>query len=124
MSAELKRVLVIDDASDIRTIASLGLKLRGLEVIEAPSGEAGLALAASESPDLILLDVKMPELDGPETFARLKAQGFAGTVVFLTAKVRKDEVAELLALGADGVLAKPFDPLTLAEQVRAIYARR
>lgn len=119
------KVLIVDDESDIRRIARLALaRLGGCEVVEAASGREALEQARSARPDVILLDVMMPGQDGPATLEALRADGqtTAIPVVFLTAKAMPSEITRLTALGAAGVLTKPFDPRTLAEQVRARVA--
>jgi len=117
------KVLLIDDESDIRAIARLSLgRVGGMDVAEAEGGKEGLRLAAVEKPDVILLDMMMPGMDGPMTFAALKVDAATARipVIFLTAKAMPSEVERLTAMGARGVLTKPFDPMTLAAQVRAI----
>ena len=116
------KILIVDDEGDIRRIARLGLsRLGGCDVVEAGGGREALEQARATQPDVILLDVMMPGQDGPATLAALRAD--AGTcaipVLFLTAKAMPSEVARLTALGAAGVLTKPFDPRTLADEVRA-----
>jgi CheY-like chemotaxis protein len=117
------KVLVVDDAADIRRIARLGLSRVGaMDVLEAASGEDGVRVAIAERPDAILLDVMMPTMDGPATLAALRAdeRTAAIPVVFLTAHVMAAEVERLRGLGARGVLAKPFDPVTLAAELRRV----
>ena len=117
------KILIIDDEADIRQIARLSLSRVGrMDVVEADSGFEGLEMALRELPDCILLDVMMPQLDGPTTLARLRASSATAAipVIFLTAKAMTPEVKGLMETGAVGVLTKPFDPLTLADQVRAI----
>jgi CheY-like chemotaxis protein len=117
------KILIIDDEDDIRRISRLALgRVGGMEVVEAPSGKEGIAKAVVESPDAILLDVMMPEQDGPETLGLLKADPRTAhiPVIFLTAKAMASEVDRLRALGAKGVLTKPFDPMALAANVSAI----
>jgi CheY-like chemotaxis protein len=117
------KILIVDDDDDIRRIATLSLaRLGGMEVLEASSGADAVALAASEKPDAILLDVMMPGMDGPATLEKLKAQPETGTipVVFLTAKAMTSEIERLRSLGAAGVLTKPFDPVALPGLVRAL----
>jgi CheY-like chemotaxis protein len=116
-------VLLIDDEPDIRTIGRIALSsVGGWNVLVAASGAEGIALAQRHSPDLILLDVMMPGLDGPETLAELRAA--PGTqaipVIFMTAKVLRSEVERYVALGARGVITKPFDPMRLCDDVRAL----
>jgi CheY-like chemotaxis protein len=98
------------------------LSRRGVEVVEATNGLEAVEVARRELPTLILLDVMMPELDGPGTFARLRENpATAGIpVIFMTAKAQPHEVASYRALGAAGVIAKPFDPMTLPAEVRTI----
>jgi DNA-binding response OmpR family regulator len=120
------KVLIIDDDADIRKIAGLSLsRLGGMDVIEASGGAEGLRKAQDERPDVILLDMMMPTMDGSETLAALRAQpGTATTpVIFLTAKAVHVEVERMRALGAAGVLIKPFDPRTLPADVRALLNR-
>lgn len=120
------KVLIVDDEPDIRRIAKLGLaRVGGMEVVEATGGAEALALAREHQPDAILLDVMMPGLDGPTTLARLREDAAtAGVpVVFLTAKAIAAEVDRLRSLGAAGVLTKPFDPMTLAQELRAVLGR-
>lgn len=117
------KILIIDDEEDIRSIASMSLGiLGGIEVVEAEGGEEGIAKAASEQPDAILLDMMMPGLDGPSTLAKLRenAATKAIPVIFLTARAMTSEMERLKQLGATGVLTKPFDPTTLSNQVRNI----
>jgi two-component system, OmpR family, response regulator len=116
------KVLIVDDEPDIRRIATLSLvRVGGMEVIEAASGDEGLQRARDEKPDAILLDVMMPGRDGPGTLQALRADALTAgiPVVFLTAKAMASEVDRLRALGAVGVLTKPFDPLKLSSDLRA-----
>ncbi|MHB1552802.1 MAG: response regulator [Acidimicrobiales bacterium] len=118
-----RRVLLVDDEELIREVAEVALaKVGGWEVLTASSGEEGLGKAVAERPDAILLDVMMPGLDGPGTLARLQADPATASipVVFLTAKVRQSEQQRWIDLGAAGVLVKPFDPMSLADQVAEV----
>lgn len=120
---KIRTILLIDDEPDIRTIGTLSLeRVGGFAVHAAESGAVGIDLARRVAPELILLDVMMPGLDGPATLARLRADpGLAAIpVVFMTAKVQPDEVERYMALGVAGVIPKPFDPMTLPEQIRRI----
>lgn len=115
-----KRILVIDDEDDIREVAQLSLEMVGnWEVLTAGSGREGLAVAAAEVPDAILLDVMMPDLDGPSTFAKLQENPRTRNipVILLTAKMQAADRRRFERLGVNGVITKPFDPMTLAEQV-------
>jgi two-component system OmpR family response regulator len=120
------KVLIIDDDADIRKIAGLSLsRLGGMDVIEASGGAEGLRKAEEERPDVILLDMMMPTMDGSQTLAALRAQPATAwtPVIFLTAKAVHVEVERMRALGAAGVLIKPFDPRTLPGDVRALLNR-
>lgn len=126
MSAELTRVLMVEDDPDIRAVAHLSLTAVGGFTVEVcPSGAEALALVPQFRPELVLLDVMMPDMDGPATLRRLQElpsmQGIP--VVFMTAKVQPQEVQEYLALGAVEVVAKPFDPMTLPATLRGIWSR-
>ena len=117
------KVLIVDDEPDIRRIAKLGLSRVGkMEVVEATNGMEALVRAKEDHPDAVLLDVMMPGLDGPSTLARLREDPATAAipVVFLTAKAIATEVDRLKALGAAGVLTKPFDPMTLARELRGV----
>jgi CheY-like chemotaxis protein len=117
-----RRVLIIDDEDDIREVAQVSLELVGhFEVWTAASGRDGLERARSDQPDAILLDVMMPELDGPATLAALRGDPATRDipVIFLTARTQTAERRRLAKLGADGVLTKPFDPLKLPAEIAA-----
>ncbi len=123
---ELRRILYVEDDEPIRVVGVMTLEtVGGFEVVACSSGAEALARAPGARADLILLDVMMPGMDGPQTLAGLRKipQTAATPVVFLTARVQPSEVAELRALGAVEVLAKPFDPMALPGQLRAIWAR-
>ena len=112
-----KRVLIVDDEADIREVAALSLEMTaGWEVRTASSGAEGLAMAAADGPDAILLDVMMPDMDGPTTYERLRASPATAAipVVLLTAKVQAADHRRFHELGVAGVLSKPFDPMRLA----------
>jgi CheY-like chemotaxis protein len=118
-----KRVLLIDDEDDIREVAEATLELtEDWEVFTACSGALGIEAARTAQPDAILLDVMMPDMDGPATLAGLQADPATSAipVIFLTAKVQSADRRRFTLLGISGVIAKPFDPLTLASQVREI----
>jgi CheY-like chemotaxis protein len=120
------KVLIIDDDADIRSIVRLSLsRLGGMEVVEAANGAEGVRKAQDEKPDVILLDMMMPAMDGSATLAALRSQPATTTtpVIFLTAKAMRTEIERLMALGATGVLIKPFDPRTLSMDVRALIKR-
>ncbi len=119
------KVLIIDDEQDVRYIVQMSLGRVGeMTVIEAASGEEGIALAKSEQPTFILLDMMMPGMDGAAVFRALRAEPETAAipVVFLTAKAMASEIQRLKDLGAKGVVVKPFDPLALAQEIKAILA--
>lgn len=123
MSA-LSRILYVEDEPDIQTVAKIALEMvGGFEVRICSSGEEALREAEGFDPDMILLDVMMPGLDGPRTLEALrKNPALTNTpVAFMTAKVQPTEVEHYKSLGARDVIAKPFDPMTLASQVQAIW---
>ncbi|MDF3809439.1 MULTISPECIES: response regulator [Rhodopseudomonas] len=114
------RLLHIDDESDIREIVEISLGLdSAFEIRSCGSGEEGLTVAADWLPDVILLDVMMPLMDGPATLARLRENPntHAIPVIFMTARAQTRELDRFRALGAVGVISKPFDPMTLAASV-------
>ena len=118
----MRRILIIDDEDDIREIAALSLEsVAGWQVYTASSGAEGMRVAAAELPDAILMDVMMPAMDGPTTFREMqKMPNLAGIpVILLTAKVQGVDQRRFAGLGVTAVLFKPFDPLTLAEQMSA-----
>jgi CheY-like chemotaxis protein len=117
-----KRILVVDDEPDIREVATVSLEaIGGYEVIAESSGAEALETAAEEQPDAILLDVMMPGLDGPSTYARLQEAEATREipVILLTAKAGAADRAGLEKLGVAAVLSKPFDPMALAGEVAA-----
>jgi two-component system, OmpR family, response regulator len=119
----IQKVLLVDDEDDIRTIGQLSLaRVGGWQCALAPNGQVALELAESFRPDLVLLDVMMPGMDGPTTFEALRALEATRTVpiIFMTAKVQKHEVARYLELGALGVISKPFDPMRLPVEIRRL----
>lgn len=121
---EIRRILVVDDDDDIRTIAALALQqVGGWDVVLAASAAEALQLLAEAAPDLILMDVAMPGMDGPTALAAIQAAP-AGSpqppVIFITADSTRAETASYLAAGAAGVIPKPFNPLELPDKVRQI----
>ncbi len=124
MTPALHRILFVEDDLDIQSIAKLALVAVGKFSIEiCSSGSAALEAVASYEPDLILLDVMMPGMDGPTTLKALRLLPNLAQipVIFMTAKVQTHEVAHYKELGAVDVIAKPFDPMTLAITIRTIW---
>jgi CheY-like chemotaxis protein len=116
----MRRILIIDDEDDIREVAALSLEATaGWEILTASSGAEGMAIAALEKPDAILMDVMMPEVDGPTTFGKMQQNPTIADIPFLllTAKVQGVDQRRFANLGVTAVLFKPFDPLTLAQQI-------
>ena len=115
-----KHILLVDDESDIREVAGFSLEaVGGFAVTTASSGREAIHRALAEQPDAILLDVMMPEMDGPTTFARLQSDPASRgiPVILLTAKVQAADRTRFDGLGVTAVLSKPFDPMTLPHQV-------
>lgn len=122
----LKRLLYVEDEPDIRAVAQVALEhIGGFELKVCESGEQAVREAVAFAPDMVLLDVMMPGMDGPGTLRALRglAPLQAVPVAFMTAKVQPNEIAQFVAMGAVDVIAKPFDPMTLADQVRALWER-
>ena len=120
-----KRVLIIEDEDANREVARINLELVGdWEVSTCGSGSEGLVIAKEQQPDAILLDVMMPDMDGPTTFQRLQSDATTRhiPVILLTAKVQAADHLRFAELGVSGVLAKPFDPMTLPSQVAEILS--
>ena len=120
----LNRILMVEDEADIQIVARLALEaLGGFTVETCSSGYEAVRLAPAFAPDLILLDVMMPGMDGPHTLQALRAlpEVAATPVMFMTAKVQPHEVEQYRALGALTVVSKPFDPMTLAATVSLIW---
>ena len=116
------RILLVDDEPDIREVVDVSLGLdREFNTRACASGADALVMAADWSPSLILLDVMMPVMDGPTTLAKLRKNPRTAhiPVVFLTARMQAGEIEQYISLGAQGVLSKPFDPMTLAASVRS-----
>ena len=116
------RLLHVEDEPDIRELVQISLALDpAVDVKSCASGLDALAVAADWKPNIILMDVMMPVMDGAQTLSRLRENaGTAGIpVIFMTARAQTNEIEHFLSLGAAGVIAKPFDPMTLAASVRA-----
>jgi len=121
------RILHVEDEPDIREVVKISLALDPeIALKSCSSGSDALAEAASWSPDVILTDVVMPTMDGPEMLTHLREDARTARipVVFMTARAQSSDVAHFISLGAAGVVSKPFDPLTLAQSVRACVPSR
>lgn len=120
----MNNILMVDDDATIRRIAEISLTRIGKwNVKTADSGTMALETLKSFVPDLIMLDVMMPEMDGPSVFKRIKIMDELANIpiIFMTAKVQKQEIQTYYDLGISGVIIKPFDPVTLPLEVRTIY---
>ncbi|MEP3115085.1 response regulator [Nisaea sp.] len=121
------KILHVDDEADIRSITKLALEsIGGFNVTSCASGKEAMTAVTEAEPDLIVMDVMMPEMDGPTTFAALQKIPGASRVpvIFMTAKSQKDEIDSLMEVGAIGVIAKPFDPMQLSKEVERIWNAR
>lgn len=125
--SELRKVMLVEDDPDIAVLAEIALKdIGGLEFVHFGSGEAALSGVFDADPDLIILDYRMPGMNGAEVLAELKADERTRDrpVLFMTASLMPKHIARLLGLGAVAVLPKPFDPLTLADRIQEIWSAR
>jgi two-component system, OmpR family, alkaline phosphatase synthesis response regulator PhoP len=118
-----KRVLIVDDEETIQTVVQFGIRMAaGWDVLAASSGPKGIQTAETEQPDVILLDVMMPEMDGIATFKALQSNPETQQipVIFLTAKAQTAEKRQFNDLGVSGVITKPFNSLDLPDQIAKI----
>jgi CheY-like chemotaxis protein len=123
----VRKILLVDDDADIRLVGSVALRrTSGWEVSEAGAGVEALTRIAEERPDVVLLDVMMPDIDGLATLARIRSDPANADlpVIFLTARAQKTEIESYLDRGADGVIPKPFDISTLANEILRIVDAR
>lgn len=123
----MRRVLIIDDEDDIREVAALSLEaVAGWHILTASSGAEGIAVAIAEQPDAILMDVMMPGVDGPTTFRNMQNTPAIAKipVLLLTAKVQGVDQRRFADLNVAAILFKPFDPLTLAQQISDVLGWR
>lgn len=118
----MNKILVIDDSAPIRLICNRALSKQGYQVIEAENGAMGCRLAASDRPDLVLLDVMMPKMDGFEVLERLKADPATSSlpVIMLTSRDEVEDLASALELGVAGYIIKPVAPDDLCNSVRQV----
>ncbi len=123
---ELTRILFVEDDPDIQIIASIALEeLGGFVIAVCHSGDEAMEQAPDFAPDLIVLDVMMPGMDGPQTLQSLRTLPQTATTpaIFMTAKVQSHEVQQYKDLGAIDVISKPFDPMTLPMLIKDIWER-
>ncbi|NLR75433.1 response regulator [Leeia aquatica] len=123
---ELQRIMYVEDEPDIQTVARLALEMIGkFTVLVCSSGQEALDKVTDFAPNMVLLDVMMPNMDGPTTLSHLRGLSvMAGVpVVFMTAKAQPSEVQQFRDLGAVDVIPKPFDPMQLPSQLRSIWTR-
>lgn len=123
----LTKILYVEDEPDIQTVALMALEtIGGFTVQACSSGQEALEAAPEFEPDLVILDVMMPGMDGPATMQALRKLPATANVdmIFMTAKVQSQEIERYLEMGAVDVIAKPFDPMALATQVQAIWDRQ
>lgn len=123
---KLDKILCVEDEADIQTVAKMALEtVGGFSVEMCGSGEEAVEKVPNFQPDLILLDVMMPGMDGLATYRALRELPGAGEtpIVFMTAKSQAHEVEQLLGLGALGVISKPFDPIQLSDQVENLWEK-
>ncbi|MGV2871330.1 response regulator [Colwellia sp. E150_009] len=122
----LERILYAEDDDDIQQIAIIALEaIGGFTLKVCNDGAEALAAIEHFTPQLLLLDVMMPNMDGPKAFTKIREiEAFKNTpTIFMTAKIQPEEVNQYLKMGASGVIVKPFDPMTLADQVRDIWKK-
>lgn len=120
--SKLIKLMYVEDDPDIRAIAELALEDEGFELTLCSSGEEALEVALKLKPDLIILDVMMPGLDGPATLIKLREFSHLKETptIFMTARIQPAEILEYKAMGALDVIGKPFDVMTLADQIHHI----
>jgi len=118
------KVEVVDDDPDVCKVLRIFFWTRGLAVVEAPNGTEGIAAAKKEQPDVVLLDIMMPDIDGFEVYRRLKAvpETMDIPVIFVSAKNDAASIEEGLAMGAEGYVTKPFDPASLLDRIIEVTA--
>lgn len=127
MPAALNKILYVEDDLDIAMVAKLTLEaVGGFNVLHCASGQDALDAFPSYAPELVLVDVMMPAMDGMETYAnlRLLPQGRNTPIIFMTARAQTHEQEDYLKLGALGVIVKPFDPMTLSDYIREFWGNR
>ena len=121
-----ERILVVDDDTYIRSLLKVLLEDDGYQVLAAADGEEAVATAAAEKPDLILLDIRMPKMDGMQACAKLRNNPVTSgiPVIFLTAFDSRDQLEQTIELGGNDFLVKPIDPIELSVRIRAMLQTR
>ena len=121
----MKRVLVVEDNADNLELIRLVLVRSGYEVLAAPTGEEGVALALSEHPDFILMDINLPGIDGLEATRRIRASESNGSIpiIAITSYAMRGDMERVLAVGCNGYFEKPIDPLRIMDDIHAILRR-
>ncbi len=121
----MAKIIIAEDEPDIRELIAFTLRFAGYEVVTGSNGEEGYQLAKTESPDLVMLDVRMPKLTGYEACKRIKAEPELANipVIFLSAKGQENEIEQGLAAGAEEYLLKPFAPDQLVDRVKTVLAK-
>lgn len=126
MSKGLNHILYVDDEDDILQIAGMCLEtVGGYKVTLCSNGEDGYDTIIKEKPDLVLLDVMMPKIDGPNTLRKIRSNSEIDgiPIIFMTARVQQEDIEKYLSLGAAGIIEKPFNPMTLSSQVAEIWQK-
>jgi CheY-like chemotaxis protein len=126
LMSDLRRVMLVEDDPDIAILAGIALReIAGLEFVHFSSGPEALKGVIEAAPDLIILDYRMPEMNGGEVLEALRSNDETRhfPVVFMTASLMPKHVGKLMELGALGVLPKPFDPVTLGDEVQKIWSQ-
>jgi len=118
----LKKLLIVDDEDGLRSLVRMTLDSEGYQILEAQEGGHALELARAHHPDLVLLDVMLPDLSGFEICRQIKSDPLMAstTVLMLTAKAQESDLGEAEAAGADGYFVKPFSPIALVQRVESI----
>lgn len=119
----MNKILLVEDEEHIRKFVKISLKREGFQVIEADSGEAGLELMSSESPDIVILDIMLPGIDGYKVCKILKENYPNTGIIMLTAKAQDNDKINGLEVGADHYVIKPFNPLELTAIVKSLLRR-
>lgn len=118
---KIQKILIVDDDPNVRLIAQIGLEgLTDWTVLLVDNGLEALEIAANTMLDIILLDVRMPVMDGLTTLSKIRERNINTPVIFMTANVQSHEIENYIKSGALGVISKPFDPMTLADQITAL----